>query len=114
MSNIQVQKYVYTKEYRYTNMGGLTKYIAVCMICRRVIPPINKRRSRRGTHGEDYYVHEHPLEFVLLYSSNHGNRRMVVPEELKKIANELELAWVYENASIDEIIKLINSYLKSI
>ena len=114
MSNTQTQKYTYVKEYRYTNMGGITKYIAICMTCRAVVKPVNMRRSKRGTHGEDYYVHEHPLEFVLLYSSNIGNRSISVPEPLKPIQQELEIAWVYENVSIDTIIKLINLYLKSI
>jgi hypothetical protein len=102
------------KEYRYTNMGGLTKYVAVCMTCRKIIKPTNTRRSRRGTHGEDYYVHEHPLEFILLYSNNSGNKSIEVPASLKHIQQELERAWIYENVSIDVIIKLIDSYLKLI
>jgi hypothetical protein len=114
MSNSQTKKYVYIKEYRYTNMGGLTKYIAVCMTCKKIIPPIHKRRSRRGTHGEDYYVHEHPLEFVLLYSSNSGNRSISVPEFLKPIAKDLERMWIYENVSVRGIVEFINSYLSKL
>jgi hypothetical protein len=104
---------MYTKEYRYTNMGGITKYIAICPVCKAIIKPARKRRSKSGTHGEDYYVHEHPLEFVLLYSSNSGNRSISVPESLKPIQQELETAWVYEGLNIDKIVKLIDLYLKS-
>jgi hypothetical protein len=95
-------------------MGGYTKHIAVCMACRKIIEPTDTRRSKRGTHGEDYYTHEHELKFVLLHSSNSGKRAIVVPDELREIAKDLERMWIYENVSVYEIIEFINSYLKSI
>jgi hypothetical protein len=107
-------KYTYVKEYRYTNMGGITKYIAVCITCKSVIPPTDTRRSRRGTHGEDYYTHEHELRFVLLHSSNSGRKEIIIPKELEKITKDLEKMWIYENASVYEIIEFINSYLSKL
>ena len=106
--------YMYVKPFRSTNMRGITKYIAVCMTCKSVIPPTDIRRSKRGTHGEDYYTHEHELEFVLLHSSNSGRRGLVVPPELKDIEKDLERLWVYENASVHEIVEFINSYLSKL
>ena len=114
MSNTQTQKYTYIKHYRSTNMGGVTKYIAICMTCKRIIKPTNARRSKSGTHGEDYYVHEHPLEFILLYSSNRGNRSVSVPNTLKPIQEQLEILWVYKNSSVYEIVEFINSYLSKL
>ena len=107
-------KYKYVKSYRSTNMGGVTKYIAICTTCKRIIPPVNTRRSRSGTHGEDYYTHEHELEFILLYSSNRGNRSVSVPNTLKPIQEQLEVLWVYENAPLSKIIEFINSYLSKL
>jgi hypothetical protein len=95
-------------------MGGLTKYIAVCSVCKRVVKPTNMRRSRSGTHGEDYYTHEHPLDFLLLYSSNKGNKAMTVPDVLRPIQKDLELMWIYKDASVSEIVEFINSYLSKL
>jgi hypothetical protein len=94
-------------------MGGITKYIAVCSVCKKVIKPTNIRRSRSGAHGEDYYVHEHPLDFLLLYSSNRGNKLITIPDILKSIQKQLEIMWIYKDVSVHEIVEFINSYLKS-
>jgi hypothetical protein len=97
--------------FRSTRMGGVTKYIAVCLTCKSTIKPVSVRRSRSGTHGEDYYVHEHPLEFILLYSSNRGVRAMSVPDMLKPVQDVLEKMWIYENAPVSKIAEFINAYL---
>jgi len=118
MSNTQTQKYTqkytYIKEYRNTQYGGYTKYIAVCFTCKKVVKPTSVRRSKSGTHGEDYYTHEHPLEFLLLYSSNRGNRSIAVPSILEPIKEQLEIMWIYENCSVHMIIEFINSYLSKL
>jgi len=114
MSNTQTQKYTYIKEYRSTQYGGYTKYIAVCFTCKKVVKPTSVKRSRSGTHGEDYYVHEHPLEFILLYSSNRGNKSISIPDELKPVQKDLELMWIYKNSSVYEIVDFINSYLSKL
>jgi len=106
--------YSYTRYYRNTRYGGYTKYIAICTTCKRIIPPVNTRRSRGGTHGEDYYVHEHPLDFLLLYSSNKGNRAITIPDILRPIQNDLEMMWIYKNVSVYEIVKFIDSYLSKL
>jgi hypothetical protein len=111
MSDIKTNVYTYTVPYRNTKMGGYTKYIGICMQCRKVVNPIRVRRSKAGTHGEDYYSHEHPLVFIVLEQSNSGNRYIVVPEELRTIREELERMWIYEDATVGEIIKLISLYL---
>jgi len=107
-------EYTYVMPFRDTNMGALTKYIAVCMMCRKIIKPADIRRSRRGTHGEDYYTHEHELKFILLHSSNSGKRAVLVPDELRPIQNDLEKMWIYENVSVHEIIEFISSYLQNL
>jgi hypothetical protein len=56
-----------------------------------VVKPINTRISRSGTHGEDYYVHEYPLGFLILYSSNGGNKPITVPDILKPIQKQFEI-----------------------
>jgi hypothetical protein len=114
MFNSQTQKYTYVKNYRNTSMGGLTKHIAVCPVCKKVVKPTNVRRSRSGTHGEDYYVHEHPLDFLLLYSSNKGNKAIAIPDILKPIQKQLEIMWIYKDASIREIVEFINLYLSKL
>jgi len=107
-------KYTYVRFYRNTRYGGYTKYIAMCMICKRVIPPTSVRRTKSGTHGEDYYVHEHPLDFLLLYSSNRGNKAMAIPDTLRPVQNDLERMWIYEDVPVSKIVEFINSYLSKL
>jgi hypothetical protein len=104
--------YTYVAEWRSTNMGAITREIVVCMVCRRVLEPTRRRRSRSGTHGEDYYVHEHPMISIILEQSNSGKRYVSVPKELEKIKELVERAWVYEDASISDIKASIEQYLK--
>jgi len=93
-------------------MGAITEEIVVCMVCKKVLAPSRTRRSRTGTHGEDYYVHEHPLVSIVLEQSNSGRRRVVVPKELAEVEDLLERAWVYEGATPEDIRKAIEQYLK--
>lgn len=106
--------YSYIKYYRNTRMGGFTKYIAICPVCKKVVKPTDTRRSKSGTHGEDYYVHEHPLEFTLLYSSNRENKKITIPDILKPIQKQLEIMWIYKDVPVREIIEFINSYLSEL
>jgi hypothetical protein len=104
--------YTYTAYWRRTEMGAVTEEIVVCLVCRRVLEPSRVRRSRRGTHGEDYYVHEHPLLSIVLEQSNSGRRRVVVPKEFEEIRDLIERAWIYEGASVEDVRKAITQYLR--
>jgi hypothetical protein len=67
-------EYTYKWDYRNTKMGGLTKAVAICPKCRKVIEPSRIERSKAGTHGKDYYVHEHQLSFIIIGQTNSGQR----------------------------------------
>jgi hypothetical protein len=103
------------KEYRLTRMGGVTYYIAYCPVCQRILPPTGRRRSKSGTHGEDYWVHEHQLAFLCLESSNQGNRSLHAdpsfPEKLRSIA---EISWLYEHRSAGKVEELLEKSAKAV
>jgi hypothetical protein len=79
-----------------------------------VIKPTSTRRSRRGTHGENYYTHEHELRFILLHSSNSGKREIIVPDIMKPVQKDLEELWVYKGVTIKEIVEFVSSYLSKL
>lgn len=112
-SQTQTEPYWYVREFRRTRMGGVTYYIAYCPTCRCILPPTRFRRSRRGTHGEDHWVHEHPLAFMELSSSNAGNRALWadqnIPETLYRLA---ERAWIHEGRAPNEVEELLVESLK--
>jgi len=106
---IQNQKYVYTKEFRKCRKAeGRTKSIAYCPTCNSVIPPASTRRSKTGAHGEDIWVHEHPLVFATLVSSNSGRRSVVIepgfPEEL---ADAIRRSWVFFRYEPEEVERIL-------
>ena len=111
MSEKQEKIYTYEKEYRHTRLGGLTISIGVCMICRKVVEPTRKYRSKTKTHGIDYYVHEHPLLFITLVQSNRGYRVVKIPKELIFLTEDLERLWVYEEKDVNDIKSYLESYL---
>jgi hypothetical protein len=67
------EEYAYTKLFRSTRMGGVTRPIGVCELC-GVVEPVARLGSKTGTHGEWVYRHKHPLAFLILESSNTGRR----------------------------------------
>jgi hypothetical protein len=91
------QRYNYVAEYRNTGMGGITRPIAVCARC-GIIRAHALRLSRRGTHGEAFYLHEHPLVFLVLKQSNTGKRSYYIEgepdEELRGLLEEVGRAWL--------------------
>ena len=101
----------YEREYRNTRYGGLTRNIAICLECKKIIKPSRVRTSKSGTHGTEYYIHEHQLVFIELRQSNSGNRSVVVPEELNEIRAEVERMWIYEGCSVNEVIDYISKFL---
>jgi len=104
--------YKHVAYWRYTRMGAITEEIVVCLVCKRVLEPTRTRRTRSGTHGEDYYIHEHPLLSIVLKESNSGRRSVTVPKELEEVRKLVEKAWVYEGASVEDIRKQVAQYLK--
>jgi len=103
--------FTYEKPTRNTRYGGLTRNIAICLECKKVIKPSRVRISKSGTHGTEYYIHEHQLKFIELYQSNSGNRSIIVPEEFSEIEGDLKTMWVYEGCSVNEVIDYISKFL---
>ena len=107
---------LYRYEMPYRNCikaSGLTYPIAFCLECGKVIEPSAEEYSRTGAHGTWYYVHEHPLAFIVLKRSNSGKRDAYrsenVPKPLFDIVYE---TWVYyEDSTIDEIETVVNEWL---
>jgi len=93
-------------------MGAITEEIVVCLVCKRVLEPSRRRRTMSGTHGEDYYVHEHPMTSIVLEESNSGRRKVVVPRELEEIKDLIERIWVYEGATVNDVRKAVEQYLR--
>jgi hypothetical protein len=107
------EKRVYEFPYRHTGMGGLTKAIVVCMQCRKILNPSRVQRSRSGTHGTDFYVHEHNVVYIMLEQSNSGRRRISIPDEFAEIMDLLHITWLYEDSNVDDIVDIIKAYLMS-
>ena len=106
------EKFRYRKSWRYTGMGGIDYAIAVCLFCREVVKPVSTRRSRSGTHGEDYFVHEHPLLFAELYQSNSGNRDYYLDQGLEFLEDLVDDLWIYYRESPETVEEKIAEKLK--
>jgi hypothetical protein len=108
------RKYRYELPYRNCiKASGLTYPIAFCLECGKVIEPTAEEYSRTGAHGTWYYVHEHPLAFIILKRSNSGkrdaDRSENVPKSLFDIVYE---SWVYyEDSTIDVIEAIVREWL---
>jgi len=107
-------EYTYKWEYRNTRMGGLTKTIAICLQCKKVIEPSRIERSKVGTHGRDYYFHKHQLSFITLKQSNSGRRYVEasVEPELKNLLLMVKTKWVFTNTSLEDVIVAIKEWLR--
>jgi hypothetical protein len=106
------EKMVFRFPFRETKMGAITKTVVICPICKKILKPAKEYRSRTGRHGEDIYVHEHKVLGVILDQSNSGKRYIDVPDELQRIKDLLELAWICGNEQ--EVITVLKAYLISI
>jgi Holliday junction resolvase RusA-like endonuclease len=108
------QLYKYEMPYRFcAKAAGLTYPIAICVTCGKVIWPSREEYSRTGSHGTWYYVHEHPLAFIVLTQSNTGRRSASrtdnVPKALYDIVYE---TWVYyEDSTVEEVEGIISTWL---
>jgi hypothetical protein len=105
--------YRYEVEWRHTRYGAVTEYIAICPQCKRVVPPARIQLSRSGTHGEDYYVHAHPLVFIKLTQSNSGNRDVgAIGDVPKELVEAVRTAWVWEGCSVPRAVSLVMDWLE--
>jgi hypothetical protein len=105
--------YTQTYPFKHTKIGGKTIVIAICPTCRKILKPTRTRRSRSGTHGEGYYVHEHPIESIWLEQSNSGIRSITVPPSLEPVKDLLERMWIYEDSCVEDIKNAVLAYFAS-
>jgi hypothetical protein len=106
--------YRYEKEYRWTRLDGIDYYIGLCLKCRKVIEPVGGYRSRSGTHGTDFYEHEHPLRFVFLHSTNSGNRIFAFDEDLEFLYDIVKSVWIYRREQPGDVKDAIAKYLEGV
>jgi len=104
--------------YRKTRLGGLSKTVVV--VNNRVVMPSRERRSRSGTHGEDYYLlrSDEWRRAVLLHfsQSNRGHRSLVIESATplpEGLAEKLRMLWV-AGLTIDEVVQALIQELKQI
>jgi hypothetical protein len=104
----------YKKEYRNTKAGGKTINIAVCPKCLTIIEPCRVERGKYGTHGFDYYEHEHDLDFLELRESNSGKRNFTASGKLLMFYNDIFRAWIIRGLSIEEIKEYLEKELQKL
>jgi hypothetical protein len=108
----EAKMFKYRKIWRHTRLGGIDYSIGICLQCRDVIEPVGKRRSRKGTHGEDFFIHEHELRFVELYQSNSGNRDFMIDGGLEFLEDLVDTLWIYYRESPETVEEKIAEKLK--
>jgi len=102
------QEYRYIGTYRNTlKFGAITLEIAVCNTCKAVIPPSSRYFSKTGAHGEFYYVHEHPLDVILLHRSNSGRKGCGTSSGLSHLHEAIRKVWIFEGHSPVHVLKLL-------
>jgi hypothetical protein len=110
----KVMKWRYKMEYRNTRMGGMTVSIAICPKCRSIIEPVRRERSKAGTHGTDYYAHEHELSFITLIQSNSGKRHVKYHHVPYPLEMESYYLWVVKGLHHEEVKERIQQLLNEI
>jgi hypothetical protein len=104
------------RHWRRTRKGAVTQSIAVCETCQAVVEPTRIRRSRSGTHGEDYYAHTHRLVFLELLQSNSGNRSYSiegeVSEKARTVFEEAARLWVYHALDAEDVKEYVKYRLR--
>jgi hypothetical protein len=110
------ERYEYVKQYR-NNMksDGFDYPIAICMVCKKIIKPSRMELSKTGSHGKFYYVHEHPLSFIILTRTNSGKRMIrfegEIPNEIKKLVYNV---WLGVDLTNFEVEDKLASYLETL
>jgi len=100
------------KQFSYRNCiktAGFTE--AVILLNGRVLKPSSVRRSKTGAHGEDIYClfqEEWDRTWIIMFEMSNSGKPYVttinVPEPIKEL---IEQAWLYEGATIGEIIRTV-------
>jgi hypothetical protein len=104
--------------FRMTRRGAVTRGVAVCQKCSRILEPYERRRSKTGSHGEDFYVHEHPISAVVFTESNGGHRSHYFMGE--KVTDDSvtwavwmgSRLWTLDRTDIDEVVTTIRDILR--
>jgi len=115
MSQAQTQAQTQTKickRYYYRNCiktPGFTETIVI--LDGKVLRPSSIRRSKTGAHGEDIYClsqEEWQRAWVIVFEQSNSGKPYVttinVPEHIKEL---IEIAWLYEGATIKEIVRTV-------
>jgi hypothetical protein len=102
-------------EYRRTlKTGAITKVLVV--LDGKIVKPSRVRYSRTGAHGEEYYCLEdnewNRAWIIKLYQSNSGRRSVITENTPQGVKDLVEQAWIYEDTSIDDIIKALEKLSK--
>jgi hypothetical protein len=110
ISNTQIKKVC--KKFHYRNNAkalGLTKTVVI--MNGKVLKPSSTRRSRTGTHGEDYYClsqEEWQKTWIVTFEQSNSGRRYItvtnVPDNVREL---IEQIWLYEDVSIEEIASIV-------
>jgi hypothetical protein len=107
MEELVPKGHMYVRSWRHTRLGGRTESIAVCPDCLTVVEPVRRRRSRAGTHGDDFYEHSHQLVFLELVQSNSGNRSHYVVGDvdldLKLLLSHIGERWSFYGADVSDV-----------
>lgn len=108
--------HVYKMPYRRcVKRSGLTYPIAVCPVCHTVVEPSRAKLSKTGAHGTMYFVHPHPLEFIILEESNSGKRRVVTTQGIpRNLETGVGNAWILHDTSPEEIKDMVKTLLEMI
>jgi len=117
-ATMMMQAYRLTVPFRSTRHGAVTRGVVVCQKCLKVLRPYAKRRSGSGTHGEDFYAHEHPISAIVFVQSNGGHRSHYFMGE--KITDDSAAwavwmgsrLWTLDRMDIDEVVACIRDLLK--
>lgn len=92
--------------WRRTRQGSIVHPIAICYVCKSVIPPQRKDGEDRG---EVVFSHEHPLRFVVLVAQREWRNAVGnADEELVRIVANVWSAGARE----EEVEIMVDSLLK--
>jgi hypothetical protein len=93
--------------------------VAFCQKCLSILEPKAAERSRTWAHGEDFYVHEHPITAIIFVESNNGYRSYYFMGE--KITDDATAwavwmgsrLWTHDRMDIDDVVATIRDLLNS-
>jgi len=88
----------------------------VVLVDGMMLKPSKMYRSRTGAHGEDIYClseEEWSKAWILIFEQSNSGKPYItvinVPEPIKEL---IERSWLYENATIKEIVRVVAKFQK--